>query len=203
MLITEIQALVRICCAVALRDEGMLRRELEAASSSGSDVAVIREAILQSYLFAGYAAAINAFHVVNELFGENSGVLREEAGSPESWRERGKELCRQIYGKQYDRLLENMEKLHPDLGDWMLWEGYGKVLSRPFLSSRVRELIIVGMTAVLGVERQFRSHLRGALNVGASREETRSVFDDVAPMIASADLPRFRSLLETVLYSAT
>jgi alkylhydroperoxidase/carboxymuconolactone decarboxylase family protein YurZ len=192
MPIAQVLALVRICCAVALRDEDLLRRELRSASV---EVPLIREAVLQAYLFAGYAAAINAFHVVNEIFGEDAGVLREDHGSLDSWRTRGEALCRRIYGKQYDRLVENMRRLHPDLGDWMIWEGYGKVLSRPFLSPRVRELIIVGMTAVLAVERQFRSHVRGSLHVGATTREIRSVFEDVAPRMPPAAAPRFRLLL--------
>ncbi len=34
-----------------------------------------------------------------------------------------------------------MKQLHPDLADWMIWEGYGKVLARPFLSPACARIV--------------------------------------------------------------
>jgi 4-carboxymuconolactone decarboxylase len=175
--------LVRISACVALRNESDLRAEFVKAIDSGIELTVIREAVLQCYLFAGYAAAINAFILLNELT-DSEEFFQEESGSLEQWKVRGEQLCRKIYGSQYEKLVHNMTRLHPDLSDWMLWEGYGKVLSRPFLSPIVRELLIVGMTAVLQVERQFYSHVRGALNVGATADQVRGVFAEVRHHLA-------------------
>ena len=107
-------------------------------------------------------------------------------------------LCRKIYAGQYSRLVGNMKRLHPDLADWMIQEGYGKVLSRPFLSLRVRELLIVAMTAVLQVERQFHSHVKGALQVGATEEEVRLVFREVEPFIKKKSIPSLRRVLDRI-----
>jgi 4-carboxymuconolactone decarboxylase len=54
---------------------------------------------------------------------------------------------------------------------WMVEEGYGKVLGRPGLDLRDRELCIVALLAVLDAPRQLHSHLRGALNVGTPPPE--------------------------------
>ena len=161
--LSDILALARITASVCTRDELRLERELNAALSANLEAPVIRETILQCYLFAGYASVINAFIVLNHVVPREAETLREKNGSLELWQERGTELCKRIYGDQYEKLVQNMNSLHPDLAEWMVWEGYGKVLSRPFLSPRVRELLIVCMTAVLSVERQFLSHVRGAL----------------------------------------
>lgn len=190
----QICRLARISAVVALRREPQLRAELQEALSEQVSVQTLRETILQTYLFAGYAAAINAFIVLNDL-GVKGEALREGAPSLEEWEHRGRELCRRIYGKHYEKLVENMNQLHPDLAEWMIWEGYGKVLSRPFLSPRVRELLIVAMTAVLQVERQFHSHVKGASHVGASREELHRVFNEVAPWMETAAADHFRGLL--------
>ena len=149
----EIFALARISCCIALRDETGLRVEFQNALQQGILLSMLREAVLQTYLFAGYAAAINAFIALNEIAGDNSEFLQENEKGIESWRRRGEELCRQIYGSQYEKLVHNMKHLHPDLADWMIEEGYGKVLARPFLSPVVREILIVVMTAALQTER--------------------------------------------------
>jgi len=195
--LTEVLLLARVCACVALRKDRMLRNEIQRAIAAGLSVPRIREAILQSYLFAGYAAAINAFVVLNKIAPEDFRFLREE-GHPSlsKWTARGEILCRKIYGSQYERLFHNMKQIHPDLADWMLSEGYGKVLSRPFLSTRVRELLIVGMTAVLNVERQFHSHIKGALHVGATKKELQAVLRAMKPLIPPPVFLRFKELLK-------
>jgi 4-carboxymuconolactone decarboxylase len=78
----------------------------------------------------------------------------------------GEASCRAVYGAMYDRLRENIRALHPLLDEWMVVEGYGKVLSRPGLDLGRRELCIVAACAAVGQERQLHSHLHGAVNVG-------------------------------------
>jgi 4-carboxymuconolactone decarboxylase len=176
-----------------------LERELISALNNKIDPTVIREVILQTYLFAGFAATINAMIVFNKLVPGNKDYLREAAGSLEVWRERGIELCKQVYGNQFEKMVENMNQLHPDLADWMIIEGYGKVLSRPFLSPKVRELLIIAMTAVLNVERQFHSHVQGALNVGVSADDVSKVFGEAKPFMDPASIPSLEDLLQQIL----
>jgi 4-carboxymuconolactone decarboxylase len=59
----------------------------------------------------------------------------------------------------------------------MLEEGYGKVLSRPHMDLKVRELCIIGVLVGLDAPQQLYSHLRGALNVGATPEEVELTVD--------------------------
>jgi 4-carboxymuconolactone decarboxylase len=196
----QILMLARISSCVALRDEAKLREEFQLALPS-LPIEQIREAVLQTYLFAGYAATINAFLLLNEVAGSDTEFLREEPGSLEQWKKRGEDLCRKIYGSQYESLVHNMKRLHPDLADWMIWEGYGKVLSRPFLSPVVRELLIVAMTAVLRVERQFYSHVRGALNVGASPQQISSVFEEMKSYLDENAYKHYQKILNSLLRS--
>ena len=64
-----------------------------------------------------------------------------------------------------------MKSFHPDLAEWILADGYGKVLARPALSIRERELIVVAVLAAMKLPLQLESHIRGALRVGASKRE--------------------------------
>jgi alkylhydroperoxidase/carboxymuconolactone decarboxylase family protein YurZ len=198
----EILSLVRISCAVCLRRESLIERELRSSLESGIEPAKIREALLQTYLFAGYACTINAFIVFNRLVPGNSECFQEAEGSVEQWRDRGEELCRKIYGQQFDKMVENMNRLHPDLADWMIFEGYGKVLSRPFLSPAVREFLILAMTAVLNVERQFHSHVRGALHAGATPEDIHAVFTEAKPYMDPHSIRALENILEQVVARA-
>jgi 4-carboxymuconolactone decarboxylase len=84
----------------------------------------------------------------------------------------------------YERLRGNIRRLHPDLDDWMIVDGYGKVLSRPGLDLARRELCIVAACAAAKQDRQLHSHLHGALNAG------------VAPAVVSLTLGAIENLLD-------
>jgi len=128
------------------------------------------EAILQSYLFLGFPAALQALSVWRD---EHPLSTEVEPVAPAAWRERGEAVCAQVYGGQYERLRENVTALHPNMEQWMLTEGYGKVLARPGLALRTRELCIIALLAVQDAPRQLYSHIRGALNCGATQLDVR------------------------------
>ncbi|HVE42186.1 MAG TPA: carboxymuconolactone decarboxylase family protein [Planctomycetota bacterium] len=68
-------------------------------------------------------------------------------------------------------MIARMAGFHPALAAWILEDGYGKVLSRPILSIRERELIVVALLSALKLPLQLESHVRGALRVGATKGE--------------------------------
>ena len=161
-------ALIELSAALASGASRKLRLALEKAGEN-EDPGQVEEVILQSYLFLGYPAALNAFALWREITGREAGE-----GVPDewnAWQDRGEDVCRTVYGGQYDGLRRNVKALHPDMERWMVVEGYGKVLGRPGLDLPTRELCIVALLAVLRTPRQLYSHLRGALSAGARHEE--------------------------------
>lgn len=142
------------------------------------DHAAVVEAVLQTHLFAGYPRTINALGVLERL-GWRVGGQEEDTPDWSAWRASGEELCGQIYAHNYPKLRDRIAALHPDLDRWMVETGYGRVLSRAGLSPRLRELCVVSVLAGQNVAPQLHSHLKGALHVGASIEECRSVLSQV------------------------
>lgn len=156
--------LVRLAARIAASDEGEVRAAFAELRSSVPQNWV-EELILQSYLFCGFPRTLNAMREWRRLTGTTAPEVGAGTG-PEEWRRRGEATCRKVYGAMYDRLRVNIRALHPELDDWMIVEGYGKVLSRPGLDLGRRELCIVAACAASAQDRQLHSHLHGALNVG-------------------------------------
>ena len=161
----SVEVLLRLSAVLASRDDDELESVMHHAAERCSSDAV-EEVILQSYLFLGYPIALNAMARWRAISGAHP--PEDAAVDRDTWLQRGEEVCASVYGGQYQRLRANVRRLHPDMERWMVEEGYGKVLGRPGLSVRDRELCIVAQLVVLDVPRQLYSHLRGALNVGAS-----------------------------------
>ena len=191
--------LVRIAGAIAGSPEGQVRSLMSEALDEVDPVAV-EEIILQSYLFAGFPRTLNAMRVWRSV-SKRPPPPREPVESSsdlDTWRERGEETCEIVYGDSYDKLRKNVLDLHPVLEDWMIVDGYGKVLARPGVDLRTRELCVVAACAVSGQQRELHSHLYGALNAGAPVGEVRAVLEALGDLISREDLVRYKQLLQKV-----
>lgn len=165
----SLRAILAMCAAVGARNRAALAITIDQAAAA-ADPKDAEEALLQSYLFVGYPVALQALAMWRERTG-NEAPKASTKDDARTWRKRGEEVCEKVYAGQYSRLRENIARLHPDMERWMLEEGYGKVLSRPNMDLKVRELCIVAVLVGLDAPQQLYSHLRGALNAGATQEE--------------------------------
>lgn len=165
-------SLVRLSAALAAGSEDDVEVELRHAAEH-CDPRGVEEAIVQSCLFLGFPAALEAAAVWREIRGDVAMPDADplaEAGRGRQRAERGEELCRAIYGSAYDDLRSNVAAASPALDRLMVETGYGRVLGRPGLDRVRRELCLVAVLAVQGRDPQLHSHLRGALRVGASTD---------------------------------
>lgn len=175
-------ATVRLGAAAGTDDRDRLITALEGADGLVPADAV-EEILLQTYLFAGYPRAINAFFTYQGWVASREGERPSrgpETPDPDMWRRRGETVCRRVYGDNYEALQRRMARLHPALAEWTLVEGYGKVLGRPGPSVASRELAAVGTLIALGAERQLLAHLHGSLNVGVGRDALEAATRQVA-----------------------
>ena len=186
--------LVRVAAVICIADEPELRTAF-ADVIDGVDTVQVEEVILQSYLFAGIPRALNAMREWRRVSGV-AAPRRDDAETQDlaAWRARGETVCALVYGKFYERLRHNVAELHPALDEWMIVDGYGKVLGRPGLDLRRRELCAVAACAVLRQEPQLHSHLHGALHVGAAQSDVDATLDEVLPYCDPAEAERARRL---------
>lgn len=141
------------------------------------------EAVLQSHLFLGFPRMlIGMEHLAEYWPAPQAGDAGEYQGSElADWRRNGEELCKRVYGEAYEPLKRKVLGLAPELFQWMIHDGYGKVLSRPGLATMERELAICAMLMMENRAPQLHSHLRGALRVGCSKDEVAAMVQDIGP----------------------
>lgn len=180
------RALVTLAAAIAQGEESAVREQVDEVVVAGVPAAWVDELLLQSMLMVGWPRTLVA-----------AGLWRQAVGAPPAdaesgldytehalWTARGEESCRLIYGDNYAKLRRNVRTIHPALDIWMITEGYGRTLARPGLDLVRRELCVIAQTAVLDTPRQLHSHLRGALNAGASPALVEAVLIVVNPFLA-------------------
>ncbi|MBI4879237.1 MAG: carboxymuconolactone decarboxylase family protein [Planctomycetes bacterium] len=163
-----------LCLALALGAAGrfaQLEDLCRSALARGVALSCLREAALMVHLFAGFPAAIETFHALERAAGRlpppdpGADVPEEERG------ERGRELFARIYQGSADSVLEVLRSFAPAFAHAVLEDAYGRILARPGLDARQRELMAVCALTASGLPRQLRSHLRGALSCGATPDD--------------------------------
>jgi len=196
----ETFSLARLAGVIAAGSEPQMRDAL-ARAAADCRPEWVEEVVLQSYLFAGFPRALNAAREWRRISGRRAPARDEgeEFGDARRWKTDGEKTCATVYGPFYERLRHNIRELHPALDAWMIVEGYGKVLSRPALDLKRRELCIVSACATARQDRQLHSHLHGAIHAGASPAEVADALDAVADLLGDDVSRQYRQLLTRVV----
>jgi len=176
------RAIARLSAAIAANDPKGVAGEADDAIEAGVSATAVYEAILQSYLFVGFPRTIEAFLAAKAVLVHHGGIpAAPEPPSPAEWTARGEALCRRVYGRHYEKLVDTMREFSPDLAAWMILEGYGKTLSRSALGPVEREVGVLAILTVTKMWRQLRSHAIGTVSVGGTRELVRSAIEAARP----------------------
>jgi len=149
----------------------------------------IYEALLQNYLFTGYPSALLSLKLLKELY-LNKKIPKAADMNLYHFRNRGEANCKKVYGNKFEKLISNVKNFSPDMAEWLVLEGYGKVLGRKGLSLKQRELCIVATLAVLKFEDQLYSHINGAFRAKASVEEIDGVIESLT-LIGNENISAF------------
>jgi alkylhydroperoxidase/carboxymuconolactone decarboxylase family protein YurZ len=188
-----------LSAAIAGRDEAAMRLIMKTALDDFIPAAMIDEIILQSHLFLGFPAMIEAariFAAVNPQH-HNRDYLPEPYSADEcrDWNRDGLEKIRSIYGPAFDRLVHYINSFSPRILTWMINDGYGQVLSRPGASFALRELSVVATLTVTSYVNQLGAHIRGALNVGVDSGLIGRTMDNCRYFCSRAKIRAARKIL--------
>lgn len=178
----SVRYLASIEALVALGEDRLLHHVFELALDEGVPLGAIHEVMLQACVFCGFPRTINGFMVLNRCLREREVDPRTlspapivDRRDPETMERMGRVLFQTIYRFNHAEVQQSLHESHPELLRWVVQVVYGKVLSRPALDPKVRELAAVAALTVLGVYPQLLSHIKGGLNLGAVKEEVEEV----------------------------
>ena len=95
--------------------------------------------------------------------------------------DRGWQKLQEIDGEAGERVIESLDDIAPDLGQYTIEFPFGDIYSRPGLDLQSREIATIASLTTLGsAQDQLKIHINGALNVGCTREEIIEVIIQMA-----------------------
>jgi 4-carboxymuconolactone decarboxylase len=86
--------------------------------------------------------------------------------------EKGLKKFQEIHGPVAKATVESLKDIAPDLGRFVTEFAFGDIYSRPGLDLKTRQMLTIASLVTLGnTPLQLKSHIKGALNVGCTKEE--------------------------------
>jgi 4-carboxymuconolactone decarboxylase len=100
--------------------------------------------------------------------------------------QRGLETLNHVVGQAQVEAVQHLQAFAPDLAQYAI-EAFGDLYANPALDIKTRELATIAALTVLGnAQPQLKVHIRGALNVGCTRQE---VVEVITQMYAYGGFP--------------
>ena len=174
--LSEIELLALLTASSVLRKEKRFDLILKDMLAQKYSIKKIYEALLQTYLFAGFPSALISLKKLSDIKSNNKNY---EGYDFIKYKSRGEKNCRKIYGNKFDKLISNVKSFSPELSEWLIVEGYGKVLGRNGLSLKEREICIVSILAALKFRDQLYSHINGAIRLKTNVEVIKKVINNL------------------------
>ena len=160
----RMRELVTVTVLTTISALPQIKAHVQASLNAGCTPVEIREAVYQCAPFIGFPKTLNAIGAMNEVFtGEND----------EERYQKGLKIQEPLYGTEIaDRYTWLPGEFAQAVPRFLTELSFGDFQTRAGLDDKTRELLTVVLLAALGgAEVQLRSHVKGALKAGNSREE--------------------------------
>ncbi|MBS4759234.1 MAG: carboxymuconolactone decarboxylase family protein [Clostridium sp.] len=170
----KIREMITVTSLTVQQTLPQLKAHINAALNVGVTPVELRETIYQCAPFIGFPKTLNALVILNEVF-EERGVktpLESTAAVDESQRyDKGLAIQEILYGNE---IKESMKGLPDNMGDdvarFLTEVCFGDFYTRKGLDIKTRELLILSILVTTGEREAFKSHIKGNLKAGNSKE---------------------------------
>lgn len=164
-----------------------LKAHINAALNVGVSPIELREAIYQCAPFIGFPKTLNALAVLNEVFKER-GIetpLKSTATVTEDERfAKGLALQEPVYGDEIENSLKGLpDDMGKDVARFLTEVCFGDFYTREGLDIKTRELLVVGILVTTGNTSVLKSHIKGNLKVGNSKESITAAIIQCLPYV--------------------
>ena len=196
---TKTRLMMILASTIACQALGEYRVMLGAALNVGVTPVEIKEILYQSVPYVGIAKIFDFLHATNEVLQDKGVSLPLEGQStttPETRREKGRALLKEIFGELIDRMHEQSPKEQLHIQEFISTNCFGDYYTRRGLDIATRELLTFAMLVSLGgCEPQVKAHIQGNVTVGNDKAVLLDVITQLLPYIG---FPRTLNALRCV-----
>ncbi len=168
-----------------------LKAHINAALNVGVTPVELREAIYQCAPFIGYPKTLNAISILNEVLNEKGIKTPLEdttTVSEENRHQKGFEIQNPLYGDEIKNLLKDLpEDMGTEAARLLTEVCFGDFYTRSGLDLKTRELLTISILMANGKIDTLKSHIKGNLKAGNTRETITAAIIQVLPYTGFPD----------------
>ncbi len=95
--------------------------------------------------------------------------------------DKGLKVRREVLSDEYvDSRMAELDDLSKELNEFVTTYAWGEIWNRPGLPRKVRSMLCLAMLSALNRPHEIKTHIRGAINNGLTKDEIKEVFLQVA-----------------------
>ncbi|MBQ7560276.1 MAG: carboxymuconolactone decarboxylase family protein [Synergistaceae bacterium] len=179
--------LIRIVVLTTNQNHKFLARVINETLALGIKPIEIREALYHVAPYIGFPKVFEALDIANEIF-TAKGVklpLENQGTTTDSDRfEKGLNFQVSKYGERINQMRDSTPDYQKHLQDNLSAYCFGDIYTRGTLDYKTREMLTMAVIGTLGTaEAQYKSHVIGTLDSGATNEEVIGVITTMNPYI--------------------
>ena len=179
--------LITIVVLTTNQNHKFLKRAVEASLALNVKPIEIREALYHVAPYIGFPKVFEALDVANEVF-EDKGIklpLENQGTTTDADRfEKGLAFQVGAYGERINQMRDSTPDYQKHLQDNLSAFCFGDTYTRGTLNYKMREMLTMAVIGTLGTaEAQYKSHVIGTLDSGATDEEVIGVITTMNPYI--------------------
>lgn len=179
--------LVTIVVLTTNQNHKFLRHMIKGSLALDVTPLQIREALYHVAPYIGFPKVFEALDVANEVF-KASGInlpLEPQGTTTDADRfDKGLEFQVDAYGERINQMREATPDYQKHIQDNLSAFCFGDTYTRGTLDMKTREMLTMAVIGTLGTaEAQYKSHVAGTLNAGATNEEVIGVITTMNPYI--------------------
>ena len=179
--------LVKIVVLTTNQNHKFLKPVIEGALALDVTPLQIREALYHVAPYIGFPKVFEALDVANEVFiSKGIKLPLENQGTTTDLDRFEKGLAFQVnaYGERINQMRDSTPDYQKHLQDNLSAFCFGDTYTRGTLDYKMREMLTMAVIGTLGTgEPQYKSHVLGTLNAGATNEEVIGVITTMNPYI--------------------
>ena len=179
--------LITIVVLTTNQNHKFLKRSVEGALALNVTPLEIREALYHVAPYIGFPKVFEALEVANEVFkSKNIKLPLENQGTTTDKDRFEKGLAFQVgaYGERINKMRDATPDYQEHLQDNLSAFCFGDTYTRGTLNYKMREMITMAAIGTLGTaEAQYKAHVIGTLDSGATNEEVIGVITTMNPYI--------------------
>lgn len=183
----EYQELVSAVTLTTLQaSDNLLEHAFIEALNAGVAPIKLREAIYQCVPYIGIAREIMALEKLNHVFtSKNIKLPLDDLSTTDDKTRFSKGLNFQVgtYGERIVKMQESTPDNQKHLQDDLSAFCFGDIYTREGLTLKEREILTVAAIGTLGIEPQFKSHVRGLLAAGGTQDDVIGVITSMNPYL--------------------